>query len=203
MAENDKPTVVTETDTQAKPETEATDARTGDELDALLREFETQAKPETTPSKPETKPDATSENGSQKRLDALEQQLTDWRFQQDIKPVIDKVRGDIDPAIYDDDDVRDWIDRQAKADPRLAQAWLDRHKDPAKFGRVVEGLGKKLSARFSKLPDKQATEDREAVTAAVRGASNRAPEGKAPSYGGLSDNAFAEQVEKEHGFRPL
>jgi hypothetical protein len=60
-------------------------------------------------------------------------------------------------------------------------------------------LGKSFAKKFSKMPDKQATEDRETVAAAVRGASTRAPEGKAPNFAAMSDNDFQAEKDKLFG----
>ena len=96
-----------------------------------------------------------------------------------------------------------WLDAQARSDPRLAAAWSQRHANPKQFQKVVTGLSQSFAKKYGKLPDKQATEDREAVTAAVRGASTRAPEGKAPDYSGKSDAEFREDVRKNYGFNPI
>jgi hypothetical protein len=103
------------------------------------------------------------------------------RFQKDMNATIKNVRGDLPEELFDGPLVQAWIDAQAKKDPRLATAWANRHTDPKKFEQVVGALGKEFSKIRPKLPDKQATEDREAVTAAVRGASTQAPAGKAPT----------------------
>lgn len=204
MATDTQP-VVDAADGQAKPGTEGTDARKADDLETLLAEYTAATKqPEPAASKPGTTAETPKGDPAlAKRLETLEQRDADRQFKADIKPAVDRVRGKIDPTVYDDDDIRDWMDREAQKDPRLAQAWLERHQNPDKFARVLDGLGRKLADRFARAPDAAATADRDAVTAAVRGASTKAPEGKAPDYSRLSDREFADKVEKEHGFRPL
>lgn len=203
MATDTQP-VVEATKDQAKPGTEGTDARKADDLETLLAEYEaTTKKPETAATKPETTAETPKgEDAVAKRLETLEKREADRQFRTDIKPAIDRVRGKIDPAVYDDDDIRDWMDREAQKDPRLAQAWLERHQNPDKFARVLDGLSRKLGDRFSKAPDAAATADREAVTAAVRGASTKAPEGKAPDYSRMSPKDYGDAVEKQYGYRP-
>lgn len=194
-------TVVEEPKVAAEPAAEAPDARNEDDLDTLLAQWDQQVEKPSS-STPEPKPDAKADTDLAKRLETLEQQLAAERFEKDIDPVIKAVRGDVPQELYDDNDIRDWIDRQAKADPRLANAWLNRKNDPQKFAKVVNGLGRKLQERFAKLPDKQATEDHAAVAAAVRGASTKAPEGQPPKFGNLSNADFAKEVEKNYGFNP-
>lgn len=197
-AENTQ-TVVDETNIQSQTGTEVNDARNdGDDLDAVLKEFDT-AVPAAT-SKPEPK------QGAEPDLKVLAEQVKGFvseanaiRFRTDMDKTIADIRGDLDPDIADNDLVESWLDVQARKDPRLAKAWADRNANPKQFDRVKAELGKALKAKFSKLPDRQATEDREAVTAAVRGASNRAPETKAPDFSKLSDNDFQKEKDKLFG----
>lgn len=182
---------------------EAVDAR-DDGLDDALKSFDEALKPrtETPPApKPGAAPDEVASIKSE--LTELRKVVFERQFKEDIDPVIKAVRGDIPAEIYDDADVQSWLDREATADPRVSQAWMDRKKDPSGFNRVVASLNKRLAKKFGNLPDKLATEDREAVTAAVRGASTRAPEGKAPNYAKMNDAEYRESVQKEHGFVPM
>lgn len=210
MSEENKQAVVEKPDAQAKPAAEGADARDdkGDDLDALLSQYdtETQQKPGAdAASKPEQK-QATDSDPVKKlatEVEELRRREADRQYRSDIQPVLQKLRGDIPPELYDDEDIQDWLDREAKKDTRIAKAWQNRHDDPRTLDKVVDALGKRLSQRFSKLPDKQATDDRDAVAAAIRGASTKAPEGKAPDYSKASNQEFANQVEKDFGFRPI
>ncbi len=109
-----------------------------------------------------------------------------------------EIRGDL-PEFFDDDLVQGWIHRQADKDPRLEQAWNDRFDNPKGFERVAVNLRRDFAKRYGKLPDKGATEDRDSVTHAVRGASTQAPEGKAPDYSRMSDNDFQQEKLKMFG----
>lgn len=198
--------VVETTDVAAKPQTEGAGAQDkGDDLDALFSQFDA-AQPGKT--EPASKPERTQGTDSDpvknlaSEVAELRARETDRQYRQDIAPVIQKLRGDIPAELYDDGDIQDWLDRQAKQDPRIARAWQNRHNDPSTLNKVVDVLGKKLSQRFSKLPDKSATEDREAVTAAVRGASHKAPEGKAPDYSKASNQDYRKDVEDKYGYSP-
>lgn len=197
MSEENTQTVVDETNVAAVPATEATSARTDDDLDTLLKEFDTETKsPE--PAQPATAAPAAIDPAVANETVLSEAKfIRQERFQKDMDETIKKVRGDLPEELFDGSLVQAWIDSQATKDPRLAQAWANRHADPKKFGQVVTELGKRFS-KYGKLPDKQATEDREAVTAAVRGASTRAPEGKAPDFSRLTPAEF--QAEKDRMF---
>ena len=112
-----------------------------------------------------------------------------------LNEMVGTIRGDIDPEIFDDDFVLAWADAQARKDERIRQAFLDRGRDPASYKKVMSSLGKRLEGYINGLPDRKATEDRAAVTAAVRGASKQrsAQSDDDIDFGkvrGLSDNDF-------------
>lgn len=202
-AETTQPVVQT-TDAPAVQGAEVTvDARNdGDDLDALLKEFDQHdPKPAASSPKPEPgpEPDLKSLASKVENIDEFVRGQNAQTFKRDMKATVADVRGDLDPAIFDDQIVQAWIDVQAQNDPRLAQAWVNRHADPKKFEAVKGALGKSFAKKFSKMPDKQVTEDREIVAAAVRGASTRAPEGKAPNFAAMSDNDFQAEKDKLFG----
>ena len=202
MAEKEQ-TVVTETDVPAEPASEVNDARADDtdDLDSLLAQYEKEAVSETSST-----PGQTGEAQDQQlagKIDALEQSLVQMASKADMDATINAIRGDLDPEVFDDVFVEAWLNAQATTDPRLATAWTNRQNNPKQFAKVKAELGRNFSKKFTSLPNKEATDDREVVAAAVRGASTKAPEGKTPDYSGLSDQEYASQVEKEHGFRPI
>lgn len=191
--------VVDETNTLSVTGTEVNDARNnGDDLDSVLKEFDTATKP-AADSRPE-------QSGTEPDLKMLAEQVkgfvseaTALRYRQDMDKTIADIRGDLDPDFADNDFVEAWLDAQARKDPRLAQAWTNRNANPKQFDKVKAELGKALKSKFSKLPDRQATDDRAAVTAAVRGATNRAPEAKPTDFSKLSDNEFQKAKEALFG----
>jgi len=201
-----KQAAVEVTEAQAKPAAEAANARDeGDDLDKILSSYDEQVgKPAEGAAKPtpEQKPGAVNDQLVTEVRGALAE-INQVRYRQDMDGMIKAVRGDVNSDIADDTLVEAWLDAQARQDPRLQRAWLDRVSNPKQFQKVQQQLAKGFQSKFSKLPDKQATDDREAVAAAVRGTSTKAPEGKAPNYSRLGNNEFAEQIEKDFGFRPL
>lgn len=205
MTTDNQQAVVETTDAQAKPAAEGANAQDkGDELDALLSQYDSESKATTTEpdSKPEQKPG--TEQIDPKAIAARVRAELDaeTRYERDMGATIKTIRGELDPEVFDDALLKGWINSQAEDDPRLQTAWKDRHKNPQQFAKVQEQLAKKFAAKFSKLPDRAATEEREAVTAAVRGASHKAPEGKAPDYSRMSNAEYREAHFKEHGYYP-
>ena len=201
-------TVVDTTDVTAQPGTEVTDSarQDVDALDALLAEYDqgTQrtAPAATTQTTTTTQPD---QGALVQRVQAVETGLQEWRQDQTKRAVsetIQEVRGDIPADFMDDDMVEGWLDAQARKDPRLAQAFLQRETNPRQWNKVKAALGKQLNDRFKKLPDRQATDDREAVAAAVRGASTKVSAEPAPKFGSQSNAEFRKSVKEQYGFDP-
>lgn len=189
----DKQTVAEETEPEAKPAVEESSAQDdGDDLDSLLNQFD-----EGTKEEAKSTPEPAADNETLTRLTQLEKQLADQQFQNDMTTVVGKVRGDMDPELFDDTFVEAWVDAAARKQPKLQKAWESRHKDPSGFNKVVSALGRDFNKKFQSMPDKAATEDREAVTQAVRGASNKAPDsGGAPDFSSMSDAEAREAMQK-------
>lgn len=207
MSEENQHAVADDTNAQAKPDAAGNDARNdgGDELAKLLSQYDKDIDPGT--KQPNSTPD--KQQGAAPQIDPKEivaqvraEIQAENRFTADMNDTIKVVRGDLDPETFDYKFVKAYIDAQADADPRLAKAWLDRHKNPAQFEKVRGELAKGLSKKFSKLPDRQTSEDRAAVSHAVRGSSKSAPEGKAPDFSRASNNDFRNEVEKNYGYKP-
>jgi hypothetical protein len=202
MSEDDKTVqaVVDEPKTPAEPGVEGTGARTdGDDLDKLLAEFD-DGKPKPAPAaQPEPKAgEATDLKAVLDEVRGLRTERQQETFRKDMDAMVKNVRGDLNPEFFDDTLVESWIDAQARQDRRLLEVFANRHSNPKQFQKVVETLGRGFAKKYGKLPDKQATEDREAVTAAVRGASTKAPPEKAPDLSRLTPAEF--EAEKERLF---
>lgn len=177
------------TEAPASPGAEVTGAQvdTAADLDSLLSSFDTETqKPATAP---EPKPAAQStvvDLEARKELAAL-------KFEREFKPVLAAVRGDIPAEVLSDEELTDLIDGRAKRDTRLQNAWNNRANNPKAWSGVQKALSAEIAKKFSKLPDPDATEDRAAVTAAVRGASQAAPREAAPNYGAMTDAEFQKE----------
>lgn len=204
MSEERQQAETEQTDAQSEEtvaeESGAQEQKKEDDLDTLLAEYE-QETGESTEQQTETK----SESGvSREEFEALRQELSHRDYRNDLERTIESVRGDLPQEQFDDSFMDAWINARAKDDPRIANAWVQRHKDPKKFTRVVEGLGKEFAKKYGKFSgmDDNATTDREAVAQAVRGQGNKAPEGSAPDYKDVSDGEFREDVKKRFGFTP-
>lgn len=188
----------------AQPPATGADARDqGDEYDALLSQFDATQTPKAEPKPTPEQAKGTAPIDKQSLKAEIRAEIdADNQFKADVDRTIKAIRGDIDPEIADDVFVRAYLDAAAEADPRLAQAFRERHAKPKEFAKITEQLGKKFASKFSKLPNREATEDREAVTEAiVRGSQQQAPEAKAPDFSRMTDREFSETAEKKFGIR--
>jgi hypothetical protein len=187
-------TVVNPADAPPPAGSEAAGARTnGDDLDTLLNQYEQETRP-AAPSPTEPKPAATTAPAAATQDTRFERFI----YRQDMDKLIDTVRGDLPAEVFDNDLIESWVDTQARRDPRLQQAWINRHENPRQFEQVKSALGREFAKKMGKLPDRQATEDREAVAAAVRGAS-RAPVDTPPNFAALNDADFQKAKETAFG----
>lgn len=210
MAPDDTQPVADETDvrtstaddTAAKSGPEGTGARNeDDDLDALLAQYEIGSTDKS--SQPDTKAETKGgEPAADERLARLERELAERNFREEITPIVNTIRGGIPKEVWSDSEIEAWLEGQARDDARIASAWQRRRSDPQTFQKIVGQLGRRFAGKFKSAPDAKATEDRDAVAAAVRGSGNKAPEGQAPAYGGMPNGEFADQVHKAYGFRP-
>lgn len=202
----DTQTAVDATDATAKPVVEGNDAQTqADDFDTLLSQFDEGEKKPAATTQTQPDPKAGTDNDLKATLEQMKAFVGEahgLRFRQDMDATIKDVRGDLDPEMFDTDFVESWLDAQARKNPKLATAWTNRHANPKAFEKVKTELGRQFVGKYGKLPDKGLTEDREAVSAAVRGASTKAPEQKPPDYSGMSNAEFREAHKKQYGYYP-
>jgi len=198
--EQNKQAVAAQPDVEATPSTEDNSAPDEPGLDELLSQFN-----EATASQPDPTPVTTDTNSESEVLAELKQ----WRqerdaekFQTDLNKAVERVRGDLDPDVFDDLFVESYLDAQAKRNEKFAGLWANRHQNPRQFEAALDAAKRDLAKKAAKLPDAQATEDKEAVTAAVTGATDKAPEAPAPDLSGMSDAELREFTKKEYGFTP-
>lgn len=186
--------VATEADTKVVPSSGADSARNdGQDMDALLAEFDTATKTE--PAKPAPAADATKpDTALLERLSVVEgmaNRIAQSEFKQQMSETVNDVRGDVPKEVVDDDLVEAWLDARARKDPRLAAAWQQKDAKPREWSRIKSELGREFKKKFDKVPDREVTEDRAAVAAAVRGASStKAPAEPAPDLGSMTPYEF-------------
>lgn len=150
---------------------------------------------------PEQKPDNTATELAELRqwAEGVQAERESQREQDDIALVIEKAQEHLEGYdILPPDFAERFLTSEYVINPELNAAWRDRYSSEAAMRRcqhAVRGAFTRLREAARKVPDPVATEDREAVAAAVRGRSGPAPLGTPPNYGRMTDGEF--QAEKE------
>lgn len=195
MSEADTQTVAPATEPAVLPAAEVASAQNNvPDLDALLSDFEAQTKPQPAPTVAQpAQPDVVAQ--LQREVDALKRSQTETRERDDITKVIKDLKGD---APVPDWAVRGWLSTVAEQNPAINNIWNNRDSNPAAAKKLVASLKKQWDAEQAKNKpvDTEATADRLAAAAAVRGTSTKAPEEPKKNYGNLNDAEFKAELAK-------
>ena len=179
-------TVVETTQEASQTTSEVKDAQVPD-LDSILsefdKEFDKSFKGQVTPD-----PEQNEVSELRKTVELLVHQTSSG----DIDKSVDFISSQMgSEATVPKKVIKAMLNSMAVDDPRLRNAFDQRHADPARWNKVLKSAAKSIQKEFSGLPDRKLTEDRDAVAAVVRGASKQTKtEDEAPSFKGWSDNRF-------------
>lgn len=144
-------------------------------VDELLKEFDTKATPE---SKPETKSEPSDERLNTV-LDYVERKAEEDRLVQVNKDIADAVKSAVGDSDLDPEYVEGKLHFKANTDPKFAKAWMSRHENPDQWNQLARQFGKELAGKSNSNIDQSATEDRAALSAAVRSQTQK-PAGEPP-----------------------
>lgn len=173
-----------EAENQTSEETSAPD-----ELDQLLSEYDQETKSEQ--PQPEVKPEQVNEVVGW--VQQQRQQQEKQEFEADVKSAVDSIREsteDLDVPLSDKV-IKGFLFAQAEEDPKIGEAFQKRKENPKAWNAALNRAKKALREEFS--VDQRATQDREAVAAAVRGANQKQPEpDEGPDVSAMSDQEFAQ-----------
>lgn len=200
-----KQAVVDDTKAPAAPVVAVDNARDDvDPLDQLLSEYDQGTRKTDTVTPPEPKQTPIPDDLMQEfRL--LKAEVAEVRGEKNEKAVADTVkaiRGDVPEELYDDEMIGAWLDVQARKDARLITAFNQRAQNPKQWAKVQVELSKALAKKAGRQVDRGATEDREAVAAAVRGASTKASPDRPANYGHMPASEGRKDVIEKYGFDP-
>lgn len=201
MSEDVTQTATETTDAGATPPAGAAGAQETktDDLDALLEQYRKETgSPGTPNAAPAAATPPAADTVPRAEFDALRAEITSQRQREEQAMLAQGVRaaGNI-PDSIEDELIVGLADGMARKDPALARAWMASASDPKARATLIKKVGEALGSKFkARGVDENATADREAVAASVRGSSTKAPEGKAPDYGNLSDNEFRKEAAK-------
>lgn len=201
--DQDKQPVVDDAAASAKPDAQAQDARSdGDDLDLdkLIANWkdpaDEQSRQSPEPAKPEPKAETDKASLDYLVQSKVDRTLADRQAAEDAGKYATELANEYGVTRRI---AMGWLDQMAREEPAVLHAFRHRQPEPKKWERMWQSLRKEFGKEHKQsVVDPKATEDREAVTAAVRGASTKAPEQKAPDYSKLTPAEF--QAEKERLF---
>ena len=179
-------TVAKDTDTASKTTVEDQGAPEKD-LDTLLSEIDKEFDQGTKAS--ETKSTTAPDDVAQ--LKQTVSYLLEQTTRGDIESAVESVSKTLgDELKVPRRAIRAMLNDMAIEDPRIRKAFDNRHKDTVGWNKVLKAAAKSIRNEFSGLPDKQLTDDREAVAATIRGASKTTSQDDAPNLNAMSDQEY-------------
>lgn len=155
-----------------------------DELDSLLQEYEQDTG---TTGEQQTQP---AQEPSQR--DPQVETLLMKQTQDDINSAANSIK-EASGVELPDRFFRGYLHDAVDGDPRALRLWQNRHNDPKGWNKYLNALAKEASEEMKGIPDKSASEDRDAVESAVRNAStHQQSSDDEPDWSDMSDQEFAQ-----------
>lgn len=187
---SEEQTVVDQTDTPAAPKVEEGNAQ---DLDSLLSEY----KPGEPKDPPESdgKPDEALTKLSEK-VNVLESQIKatlEDSAAKAFESTVKSIKGDLP---FSEKMVGAYLQEEARKNPALRNAYLDRERNPQKWTKIEEHLRKELKAEMTSFPSKDATNIANQVDSAVRNAKPQTPNQTPGKLHQLSDAEFDKEVQR-------
>lgn len=177
-------TVADDQDTGAQPAVDDKGAQ-GQSLDETLNAIDGEFDKDTKGSRTEPDQDNVKLADLQSKVDQMSTQMTD----SDINKAVDVIAESIDKEVPKPA-LKGMLSNMAVDDPRITKAFENRYNDPKAWQKVLGAATKTIAKEFANLPDKQLNDDRDAVSNAVRGASNTTSKDETPNLDKLSDPEF-------------
>ena len=180
-------------DESVNDQTEGGDGAQGndDDLDTLLQEFdeETSQTGDNAGGKHATGDE--DDTGLVGRLETLEGALA----QKDLDASIDIMKSADDSlSVFKPGRLRAVIESEAREDPRIARAWLNRHQNPKAWQSICKGIGTKFAGELSGVTDSDATAGRDAARALAKGTPAR---NTSTDLGGVSEDRLRDMSDAE------
>lgn len=217
MAEDTTQPVATEAKDAASPAPDAGKGALDNDLTSLLSEYAaktTKPAEAAAPAAAQPKPDAPSQgNDLPSKVDQLKllkaaelieseakERVTRERDQA-VGRTVKAIRGELPDDALHNAAARGWLEEKAASNPALVAAFNDRQNNPQQWAKIEAQLTREFAA-VSKRPDSNLTEDREAVSAAVRGTATTPPPAKELNIMQVSDSEAKNHVREKYGYSP-
>jgi hypothetical protein len=176
--------------TKGQPPAGAAEAGAQDmDLDSLLAQFEVEP-PEQEVAAPKLSPDdvRSAVQYAKSEQERRAKEGTDKAISEAVKTVKEEL-GDL-PVHLSDRAARGLLEAYAAENPKFTQAFMHRQKNPEAWNKALRAVGKEFRSDFAPV-DRNATDDREAITSAVRAASTPAQRSAdQPNWHQMSDAEF-------------
>jgi len=144
-----------------------------------------------------------------RHIDRLNAEFAQRKFEGAREELLKRLGDATDDAQLPQDYTRSWLDMRALQDQELLNAFLgqfDGEQGAANWKshekRLTSQLRKAVSEFERSRIDPAATEDREAVTAAVRGAAKQPPPERPPNLDRMSNAELRKHTEDKFGYTP-
>ena len=176
--ETEQTAVAEEPNVEANQPSTATDSGAAQEdgLDALLKEFDDRQEAAAAPKEPVPASEPKPEQIDANVLATLEQRLNQQEAREqrrDLEKMLDRFT---DGVQADAVEAEAFLIAMAKREPKIERAYMARGQNPKQWNDIESALKREFTKRWGKKVDKQVTESRDAVSAAVRSASTAAPQ---------------------------
>jgi len=185
---SDEQTVIDKTDTEAKPSGEVDNAL--DSLDSTLNEWDAKANPAPAPTAAAAKPgqdDTALINDYVKRQIDKENRA---ETQTDIDASVTRIKGSLKDVEAPDIAVKGILYAEVEESPEKLAAWQARKTNPGAWDQVLKGVRDRVQKEYVPLPDKDLTDDRDAVSAAIHSASKHTAQEVEVDWASMGDQEF-------------
>jgi len=163
--------VVEQTDDQSVTETEESNAQDL-ELNNLLEEYSDTGETEESPSQETKKEDNSEVNELLSMMKQERAESAAIKAETEMKSTVKSIKGEMD---IKNEFVSAFLDMKAKEDSRLAQAYLNKDKNPSSWAKIEKSLRVDLQKFIGNLSDKGLSETREAVASSVLNSKSTSP----------------------------
>lgn len=170
-------------DQDTAPGAEATGTQEVESLDSILAEYDRDFEEPHKPTQKDSGQDEPEDDDVRQFIKDLRERELSKAFEDTmtsaVKTMREAVKGDMEVELSD----RAWrgiVHDAANSDPRVRQAFVNRHKNPSGFNKVLRALAKEEAKSFV---SKSETDTRDQVNAAVRASQKRPPVNPAEADG--------------------
>lgn len=207
---NEQHSAVVESDEQVTtpvvpPVSEDNNAQDDVNLDALLNEWSEEVEEPKAAADPVESSQPKKESEPNKdEFSALVEFVKSQKAQSeaDMRKQVEREYQDVVKALKADLPVSEtivdgYLQKSAQSDPRIAQAYQNREKNPARWEKTMKGIQANLRKEIGNIPDKAVTQTRNAVVEAIQVSKSVTNQPTAQNWSQKSDRDFFADRDRE------